>query len=839
MKKIIPGVVSVVLVNFRGADDTIVAVEALRALDWPSHLLEIVIVENGSGDDSLSRLRSIPGKVKIVESAINLGFAGGCNLGVSKASGEYIAFINNDAKPHADWIKEAIATFDSGQDIAAVASKVLDWQGDRVDFVGAAATWYGMGYKPHAGEVDRGKWDEPHDVLFGTGAAMFVRTAVFEELGGFDDNYFMFYEDVDFGWRLNLLGYRFRFQPRSLAYHKHHASMEKFGGYREQYLLERNALYTLYKNLDDLSLAQVFPGALLLAVRRSLSRGKVDSALLDLRVDDSNDGHTEMSVPKTTMAGVFAIDQFIENLPLAAAERTRVQSTRKVSDRNLKNLLGNVDEPAYPDERYLRGYENIANALGILEIAGRRRILIVTGDPIGVRMAGPGIRAWNMARILSREADVRLISTIGAVAITDEFEVGVVSARQPKEMRKHEEWADVIIVQGHALQYFPSLETTEKPLVVDIYDPLHLEQLEQGRDKPLKRWNDQVRESTEALNHQMLLGDFFLCASERQRHFWLGQLAALGRVNAYTYSRDSELETLIATVPFGIPTDDPVSAGSAIRGQVPGIAQDDKIIIWGGGIYNWFDPETLIRAVSELSQTRPNVRLFFLGVKHPNPDVPEMAAVSEARLLSDKLGLTGVNVFFNETWVPYEQRQNYLLDADLGVSTHFQHVETTFSFRTRILDYLWAGLPIVSTEGDSFGDLITKEGLGASVAEKDQEGLVSALDRLLFDDEEAGIARGNVQRIRREFTWEVVLQPLVEFCRNPVLAADRVTPQRKKSKAQTSLSVKSGGQRSSNHTGIRRDVDRVMYYLRNGGPSAVIERTAARRERKREARNAN
>jgi GT2 family glycosyltransferase/glycosyltransferase involved in cell wall biosynthesis len=836
LKKIIPDVVSVVLVNFRGADDTIEAVAGLRALDWPEHLLEIVIVENGSGDDSLAKLKTIPGKVTIVESSKNLGFTGGCNLGVSKASGEYIAFLNNDAKPDPGWIREAMATFSTGRDIAAVASKVLDWEGERIDFAGAAITWYGMGYKPHAGETDRGAWDQERDVLFGTGAAMFIRARVFEELGGFDDDFFMFYDDVDLGWRLNLLGHRFRFQPKSLVFHKHHASMNKFGDFREQYLLERNALFSLYKNLDDASLAQVFPGALLLALRRSVARGKLDSTALDLR-EPGDDSEPTMPVPKSTMAGIFAMDQFVELLPTMEAARRRVQSTRTVTDRQLKELFGNTDEPAFPIESYLRGYDKISNAVGQLDIPGRRRVLVITGDPVGQKMAGPAIRAWNISRILSAENDVRLISTTAAVSITDAFEVGVVGPHTPKAMAEHEEWADVIIVQGHALQYFPSLEATTKVLVVDIYDPLHLEQLEQGRDKPLKRWNDQVNNSTEALNHQIMLGDFFLCASDRQRHFWLGQLAALGRINAYTYSRDSELDSLIAVAPFGIPSANPVATRGGIRGVVPGIGHDDKVIIWGGGIYNWFDPQTLIRAVATLAKTRPNVRLFFLGVKHPNPDVPEMAAVSEARVLAGHLGVDNVNVFFNESWVPYEERQNYLLEADLGVSTHFQHVETTFSFRTRILDYLWAGLPIVSTEGDSFGDLVEKESLGGVVPERDEAALVAVLERVLFDPEAAAEARANVARVRDDFTWEKVLAPLVEFCRNPIHAADRIAVDGKKAKPATKLSVLAGATKSSNHTGLRRDVDRVVYYLRNGGVRAVLERFTARRERIRDSKN--
>ncbi|TFC19195.1 glycosyltransferase [Cryobacterium algoritolerans] len=834
MKKRRAGVVSVVLVNFRGAEDTVECVRGLLDLDWPNDLLEIVVVENGSGDDSLAKLQEILDSVVLIESDENLGFTGGCNLGVAKSTGEFVAFLNNDAKPDKGWIKEAIATFATGARIGAVASKVLDWEGERVDYVDASVTWYGMGYKPHAGETDRGDWDVEKDVLFGTGAAMFIRASVFEELGGFDDSFFMFYDDVDLGWRLNLLGYRFRFQPKSLAFHKHHASMNKFGNFRETYLLERNALYTLYKNLDDESLAQVFPGALLLATRRAVARGGLDSTSLDIRVP-GNDEESTAPISKQTMAGIYAIDQFVELLPEMEVARLRVQAARTVSDRQLKRLFGKTDEPAYPIESYLRGYEKIVDNLGQLNVEGRRHILVITGDPVGYRMAGPAIRAWNIAKLLSGEHDVRLVSMSKAVALDDVVEVGVISHHHPSSVDVHEEWADVIIVQGHALALFPSLETSKKILVVDVYDPLHLEQLEQGRGQSLKVWDKQVAEATDALNHQLLLGDFFLCASERQRHFWLGQLSALGRVNPYTYSRDNDLDTLIAVAPFGIPGEDPVQRKPAMRGVVPGIGVEDKVIIWGGGIYNWFDPNTLIKAVAQLAVTHPDIRLFFMGVKHPNPAVPEMEAVSNARALADQLDLTGKHVFFNEAWVPYDDRQDYLLEADLGVSTHFQHVETTFSFRTRILDYLWAGLPIVTTDGDSFGSLVAQESLGASVPERDQNALAAAIETFLYDDEAVQAARVNVSRVRQSFTWEKALAPLVEFCRAPQAAADKQVAAKSKRKRGKQNSAGIRKLTPTRHTGLRRDLGRVAYYLQQGGPGAVVERVRARQERKKSA----
>ena len=830
MKKRRSGVVSVVLVNYRGVEDTLVSIQELRKLDWPRELLEIVVVENNSGDDSLERLRELGDEIVLVNSATNSGFAGGCNLGVASASGEFIAFLNNDARPDSKWVSAAMAVFASSKSIGAVASKVLDWDGVRADFVDASLTWYGMGYKAHTGEVDRGEWDVARDVLFGTGAAMFVRASVFDELGGFDEKYFMFYEDVDLGWRLNLLGYRYRYEPASLAFHKHHASMSKFDDYHELYLLERNALYTLYKNLEDSSLADQFAPALLLAARRAVARGAADSTSLDLRAVGHEAGPSE-PVSRSTLAGLYAIDQFVEQLPRLAEDRSVVQSTRRRSDRELHRLLGNTDEPAFPLPSYLDGYEKIVGTFNAIQPGNPRRVIVLTGDPIGEKMAGPAIRAWNMANELSREHEVRLISTSHAAHRGEDFAVLSVSSYNPRAMHQHEQWADVIIVQGYALTLFPVLENSKKILVVDLYDPMHLEQLEQGRNPSSEAWEKQVADANDTLNHQLALGDFFLCASERQKHFWLGQLASVGRVNPFTYSADSNMSALLAIAPFGIPAEPPVTERPVLRGVVDGIGADDKIIIWAGGIYDWFDPATLIRAVAELAPSRPDVKLFFMGTKHPNPAVPEMAAVSASRRLADELGLTGRSVFFHDTWVDYSDRQNYLLEADAGVSTHFDHIETTYSFRTRILDYLWARLPIITTEGDSFADLVERKHLGAVVPERDVAALRDAIESVLYNEADAAGRTERLAAARSEFIWSNALAPLIEFCRNPVHAADKLRPEQ--GAARTPIRATA---RSQPRAGLARDLQRGFYYLKRGGPGAVLERFTARRKRRRETR---
>lgn len=810
-------VVSVIVVNYRGADDTVTCLRALRdGLDYPAERLQLICVDNASGDGSAERIRQVPG-VEVIESPTNLGFAGGCNLGVQHAAGTVVAFLNNDARPDAGWVSAAVDVLRTDPTVAAVASKVLDWDGRTIDFVDGGLTWFGMGYKRHAGQPATTEHDTPRDVLFATGSAMFVRTEVFKALGGFDERFFMFYEDVDLGWRLNLRGWRVRYEPGSLAYHRHHASMSKVDtqdNARELFLLERNALAALYKNVSDTTLAKALPAALALAVRRATARGDVDPTQLEIGRPDT--GPT-VEIPRTTLAGILAIDQFVELLPRLAASRQAEQAARVRSDADLIPLMRKAMEPAYPLPRYLAAHDVLVDVFGLEEAFGaRRKVLVLTGDALTERMAGPAIRAWNIADVLAAEHEVRLV-TVNPLCAPPEAPFAVARARQ-RELSPHVQWADVVVLQGHALEMVPELKkvSSTKIVVCDMYDPMHLELLEQGKDDTDEQRELDLIGVTKVLNAQLERGDFFLCASERQRHFWLGNLTALGRLTPSLYDNDPTVKSLLAVAPFGLPGKPPQKTGSPIRNRL--VADTDKVIIWAGGVYSWFDPLTLLHAVDRLSRKHNDARLLFLGMKHPNPEVPEMDIGAQTRALSERLGLTGRHVFFNESWVPYAERQNWLLEADCGVTTHYEHVETTFAFRTRVLDYLWTGLPIVTTDGDSFADLVRSEGLGEVVPPEDPDRLATALENVLYDNEFAAAARERIAIVRERFTWETALAPLVSFCRNPSPATDRL-PGSAPLVRNPPLGV-SGT--------IRRDIDLVKSYLDAGGPAELTKRAAGR-----------
>jgi glycosyltransferase involved in cell wall biosynthesis len=410
--------------------------------------------------------------------------------------------------------------------------------------------------------------------------------------------------------------------------------------------------------------------------------------------------------------------------------------------------------------------------------AARRRVLVITGDPIAPAMAGPGIRACELARALSATMDVR-VASLASVEPVD-FPFDVVSAHRTK-LIPHVHWADVLVVQGFVMALNPWLAKTNKVIVADLYDPMHFEHLEDSRTLDRRTATRDVDQTVAALTGQLRRADFFMCASEKQRDMWLGHLAAVGRINPSTYAADDTLRNLIDVVPFGISDDKMAPTGHGIKGVVDGIIAGDKVVLWGGGIYNWFDPLTLIRAMGKLATKRgrdttaskrePAVKLFFLGVAHPNPDIAALDMVTRSRALADELELTNTYVFFNETWVPYSERSNFLADADLGVSTHLEHLETAFSFRTRILDYLWAGLPVVSTAGDAFADIIESSGAGIVVPERDVDALVDALEELLFTSAGEAAARKSA-KLGQSFLWSRVAAPLVDFGAAGIPAAD-------------------------------------------------------------------
>jgi len=392
------------------------------------------------------------------------------------------------------------------------------------------------------------------------------------------------------------------------------------------------------------------------------------------------------------------------------------------------------------------------------------KVLIISSDVIGTKMGGPGIRNTEIARHLSEEFEVTLVgpsqfSTEGT-GLKYSYVAKPSLMQLAKLIRGHE-----FIITNNFNRLLPFL-TRDKKTILDIYDPVLIDDLEWHQKYPVREQNRRYAFTVEQTKILLKNADFCLFSNERQKDLYLGVMISLQRVKPGNYLEDKNLENVYTMVPFGISEAAPVKTKNVMRNVIPGITEKDKILLWGGFVNNWFDPVSLIKAMSNISQKRNDIKLVFYGTTYPNPLVPKMKQLTLALEAAKEHNLINHSVFFLDDWVPYNERQNYLLEADFGVCTHFKGLETYFSHRTRILDYIWAELPILITEGGYFGDLVVKENLGVIVNYQDPDDIAKKILSLAdSDSQHLKTLKNNLSKVREQLYWGTQVSSLAAYIR--------------------------------------------------------------------------
>ena len=408
----------------------------------------------------------------------------------------------------------------------------------------------------------------------------------------------------------------------------------------------------------------------------------------------------------------------------------------------------------------------------IKQTSRRNRVLLISHDVISTNMAGPGIRSLELARVLSEEFDLVLATPNDCQLEENGIRIHPYRYGNWEMIKGAFEQIDVIFATGFTLHEFPLIRDLEIPIVIDLFDPFPLENLCIFEDADLDK--KQVVHLTDAaiVDKMCHRGDFFICANARQRDWWLGVLQGKGRINFATVHNNPSLKDLIAEVPFGLPTRPFQKNGPGPKEQLPGVSPDDKLILWGGGLWNWLDPLTLIQAMPSILAQEPRAKLLFPGTRHPNSAVPRMKRIDETIALAEQLGLREQAVFFGD-WVPYEEWTNYLADADVAVSLHFDTLETQFSaVRSRVLSYIWASLPMVVTEGDAASKMVAQYELGEVVTYRNVDQVSQAILKVMANSKTHYAA--NFEQVATQLTWHNVAQPLLTFCRTAHRAPDKV-----------------------------------------------------------------
>jgi GT2 family glycosyltransferase len=205
----------------------------------------VLVIDNASTDGTAEMLARDWPSVRVERMATNTGFAGGVAKALELVRTSYTVWLNNDARVHPGWLAELLAPFEDER-TAAVCSKLLLPDG-RLNSAGGYVTASGYAHDRGFGQPDDGGWDEPGEVAFATGTAAAFRTDAMREVGGVDPRYFLYVEDVDLSWRLQLAGWRVRYQPTAVVTHDHSATAGEFS-LLHTFHTERNRLATLVTN---------------------------------------------------------------------------------------------------------------------------------------------------------------------------------------------------------------------------------------------------------------------------------------------------------------------------------------------------------------------------------------------------------------------------------------------------------------------------------------------------------------------------------------------------------------------------------------------------------------
>lgn len=249
---------SIVIVNFNGKRYLKNCLDSIINNSYDDY--EIIIVDNGSTDKSIEFIKDTFSmklyRINILSLKKNFGPAKARNEGVRISRGNYIGFLDNDTEVDRNWISEALKGFESSKKVAALQCKLLSLRDKRkLDYVGEYLSNLGF-LVPVANyrEIDTGQYDVTNKILAAKSAGMFIRKDAFKQIGGFDEDYFIFLEETDLGWRCWLYGFEVVFWPQSIVYHNFSATKEivdkEFNNRLVRFHGAKNYILTLYKNFS-------------------------------------------------------------------------------------------------------------------------------------------------------------------------------------------------------------------------------------------------------------------------------------------------------------------------------------------------------------------------------------------------------------------------------------------------------------------------------------------------------------------------------------------------------------------------------------------------------------
>lgn len=251
--------VTILILNWNGCQKTIKCLKSLQKITY--HNYQIVVVDNGSIDNSVEKIKDKFPHIALIQNKKNLGFAAGNNVGIKyalKSGADYVFLLNNDTVAEPEFLGELIKIGEGNANVGAVQCKILR-ENDHtiVDSVGQVFFPVRGAKDIQSGDPDEGKFDEVQEIFGACAAAALFKSKIFKEVGMFEEDFFCIFEDVDLSWRIRLAGYRILLAPKSVVYHERGVSGKSTS--QSRYYASRNQLYLVIKYYPLALILQFFP----------------------------------------------------------------------------------------------------------------------------------------------------------------------------------------------------------------------------------------------------------------------------------------------------------------------------------------------------------------------------------------------------------------------------------------------------------------------------------------------------------------------------------------------------------------------------------------------------
>jgi len=245
--------VSIITVNYNQAHVTCEMLRSVNTLTYPH--VEVIVVDNGSTENPVSKIKSVVPSAKVIVSEKNLGFAGGNNLGIKESKGEYLFFVNNDTELTTDIIEKLLEPFEVNPRLGIVSPKIYYYEKkDLIQYAGYTPLNPCTARNQTIGqfEVDKGQYNQPHSTPYAHGAAMMVSRAAIEKAGMMPECFFLYYEEMDWCEQIRKAGFEIFYEPKAKIYHKESVSVGKLSPMKTYYLT-RNRILFMRRNASVLN----------------------------------------------------------------------------------------------------------------------------------------------------------------------------------------------------------------------------------------------------------------------------------------------------------------------------------------------------------------------------------------------------------------------------------------------------------------------------------------------------------------------------------------------------------------------------------------------------------